>query len=96
MPVRPNKTLNSPFSIPSTGEAISSVLDFLSKELARLDDERRCHALSLLAETQRDLREAKESGRRQRVAERRREFNEMFKQVTILLMGTTSSHDAVV
>lgn len=32
------------------GEAISGMLDFLSKELIRLQEERRIHALAMLAE----------------------------------------------
>ncbi|NWQ79635.1 CFA91 protein, partial [Columbina picui] len=48
------------------------MLDFLSKELLRLQEERKIHAFVMLAERQRRMREAEESGRRQ-VEERRQE-----------------------
>ncbi|CAF1627079.1 unnamed protein product, partial [Didymodactylos carnosus] len=47
------------------GEAISDVVDFLSKELIRLQEERRIEAFAILAERNRRLREAEESGLRQ-------------------------------
>ncbi|XP_077985576.1 cilia- and flagella-associated protein 91-like isoform X2 [Glandiceps talaboti] len=63
------------------GAAIGDMLDFLSKELIRLQEERRIHAFSMLAERQRRIREAEESGRRQLEERRRREEDEIFKQV---------------
>ncbi|KAI8509247.1 Cilia- and flagella-associated protein 91 [Branchiostoma belcheri] len=63
------------------GAAIGDMLDFLSKELIRLQEERRIHAFSMLAERQRRIREAEESGRRQVEERRRREEDEIFKQV---------------
>ncbi|XP_076391395.1 cilia- and flagella-associated protein 91 [Megachile rotundata] len=62
------------------GMTISAMLDFLSKELVRLEDERRIHAIALLAERERSMREAAEAGRRQLEYNRRREFDEMFRQ----------------
>ena len=62
------------------GMTISAMLDFLSKELVRLEDERRIHAFALLAERERAMREAAEAGRRQLEYNRRREFDEMFRQ----------------
>ncbi|TKC36860.1 hypothetical protein EI555_008830, partial [Monodon monoceros] len=47
------------------GWVLADMFDFLSKELVRLQEERRVHALSMLAERQRRMREAEESGRRQ-------------------------------
>jgi len=47
----------------------------------RLEDERRAHAFALLAERERCMREAAEAGRRQAECNRRREFDEMFKQI---------------
>ncbi|OAF68776.1 AMY-1-associating protein expressed in testis 1 [Intoshia linei] len=44
---------------------LCSSLDFLSKELVRLQEERRIQAFSMLASRQRRMREAEESGRRQ-------------------------------
>merc|ERR1712226_1506942 len=63
------------------GETIADKLDFVSKELIRLQEERRFHALSLLAERRRRMREAAESGLRQAEERRRREEDEIFKQV---------------
>ncbi len=63
------------------GSSMGDMLDFLSKELIRLQEERRIHAFSMLAERQRRLREAEESGRRQVEERRRREEDEIFKQV---------------
>ncbi|KOC68314.1 AMY-1-associating protein expressed in testis 1 [Habropoda laboriosa] len=63
------------------GATISGMLDFLSKELIRLEDERRIHAFALLAERERAMREAAEAGRRQFEYNRRREFDEMFRQI---------------
>lgn len=47
-----------------------------------LQGERRIHAFAMLAERQRRLREAEESGRRQLEERRRREEDEIFKQVS--------------
>lgn len=44
-------------------------------------DERRAHAICLLAERERHHREAAEAGRRQAELQRRKEHDEMFKQV---------------
>lgn len=63
------------------GESVSDMLDFLSKELIRLQEERRIHAFAMLAERQRRMREAEESGLRQVEERRRREDDEIFKQV---------------
>ena len=66
------------------GESLGDTLDFLQKELIRLQEERRIHAFSMLAERQRRIREAEESGRRQVEERRRREQDEIFKQVYIM------------
>ena len=63
------------------GKSLGDMMDFLSKELVRLQEERRIHAFSMLAERQRRIREAEESGRRQVEERRRREEDEIFKQV---------------
>ncbi|KAJ8311832.1 hypothetical protein KUTeg_010617 [Tegillarca granosa] len=63
------------------GSSLGDMMDFLSKELIRLQEERRIHAFSMLAERQRRIREAEESGRRQVEERRRREEDEVFKQV---------------
>lgn len=63
------------------GASLGDMLDFLAKELIRLQEERRIHAFAMLAERQRRIREAEESGMRQVEERRRREEDEMFKQV---------------
>lgn len=50
--------------------------------MVRLQEERRIHAFAMLAERQRRIREAEESGRRQVEERRRREEDEIFKQVS--------------
>ncbi|XP_067459853.1 cilia- and flagella-associated protein 91 [Thunnus thynnus] len=60
---------------------LEHLFDTLSKELIRLQEERRIHAFTLLAERGRRLREAEESGRRQVEERRRREEDDIFKQV---------------
>ena len=65
------------------GAELVDMLDFLSKELIRLQEERRIHAFTLLAERDRRLREAEESGRRQVEERRRREEDEIFRQVCV-------------
>ena len=52
--------------------------------LSRLQEERRIHAFSMLAERERRVREAEESGRRQVEERRRREEDEIFKQVRLI------------
>ncbi|XP_053154496.1 cilia- and flagella-associated protein 91 isoform X2 [Hemicordylus capensis] len=74
------------------GRALSNMLDFLSKELVRLQDERRIHAFAMLAERQRRMREAEESGRRQVEERRRREEDEIFKQVVKVHQSTVDSY----
>ncbi|XP_018533773.2 LOW QUALITY PROTEIN: cilia- and flagella-associated protein 91 [Lates calcarifer] len=63
------------------GAELEHLFDTLSKELIRLQEERRIHAFTILAERDRRLREAEESGRRQVEERRRREEDEIFRQV---------------
>ncbi|XP_068877178.1 cilia- and flagella-associated protein 91 isoform X2 [Aphelocoma coerulescens] len=63
------------------GRTLANMLDFLSKELVRLQEERKIHALVMLAERQRRMREAEESGHRQLEESRREEEDEIFRQV---------------
>uniref|UniRef100_A0A671W4K8 Cilia- and flagella-associated protein 91 n=1 Tax=Sparus aurata TaxID=8175 RepID=A0A671W4K8_SPAAU len=63
------------------GAELEHLFDTLSKELIHLQEERRIHAFTLLAERERRLREAEESGRRQVEECRRREEDEIFRQV---------------
>ncbi|XP_028991921.1 cilia- and flagella-associated protein 91 [Betta splendens] len=63
------------------GAELEQLFDTFSKELIGLQEERRIHAFTLLAERDRRLREAEESGRRQVEEHRRREEDEIFRQV---------------
>ncbi|CAK8694852.1 unnamed protein product [Clavelina lepadiformis] len=74
------------------GESIGDMLDFLSKELIRLEEERRIHAFSMLAERRRRTREAEESGRRQVEERRRREEDEIFKQLMKVHQSTVDTY----
>jgi len=73
------------------GESLGDMLDFLSKELVRLEEERRIQAMEMLAERQRRVREAEEAGHRQEEERRRREHDEIFKQVTSLTSSITQT-----
>ncbi|KAM5125526.1 cilia- and flagella-associated protein 91 [Mantella aurantiaca] len=74
------------------GEVLSNMFDFLSKELIRLQEERRIHAFAMLAERHRRIREAEESGRRQVEERRRREEDEIFRQVVSVHQSTVDSY----
>ncbi|EDO26341.1 predicted protein, partial [Nematostella vectensis] len=63
-----------------------------SQELIRLQEERRIHAFAMLAERQRRIREAEESGRRQVEERRRREEDEIFKQVVKVHQNTVDTY----
>ncbi|KAI4501230.1 hypothetical protein M0802_003603 [Mischocyttarus mexicanus] len=63
------------------GATVCGMLDYLSKELIRLKDERNTYIFELLAEKERLMREAAEAERRQLVRNRRRECDEMFRQI---------------
>uniref|UniRef100_A0A667X454 Cilia- and flagella-associated protein 91 n=1 Tax=Myripristis murdjan TaxID=586833 RepID=A0A667X454_9TELE len=70
------------------GVELVNLLDTLSKELIHLQTERRIHAFMLLAERERCLREAEESGRRQVEERRRREEDEIFRQLVLVHQDT--------
>ncbi|XP_006090979.1 cilia- and flagella-associated protein 91 [Myotis lucifugus] len=74
------------------GRVLADMFDFLSKELVRLQEERRIHAFAMLAERQRRMREAEESGRRQVEQRRLREEDEIFKEVVKVHQSTISSY----
>uniref|UniRef100_H0WR75 Cilia- and flagella-associated protein 91 n=1 Tax=Otolemur garnettii TaxID=30611 RepID=H0WR75_OTOGA len=74
------------------GRVLADMFDFLSKELVRLQEERRIHAFAMLAERQRRIREAEESGRRQVELRRLREEDEIFKEVIKVHQSTVSSY----
>ncbi|XP_035170659.1 cilia- and flagella-associated protein 91 [Oxyura jamaicensis] len=74
------------------GRALGNLFDFLSKELLRLQEERKIHAFVMLAERQRRMREAEESGRRQVEERRRQEEDEIFRQVVKVQQSTIDSY----
>ncbi|XP_004633388.1 cilia- and flagella-associated protein 91 [Octodon degus] len=74
------------------GRALADMLDFLSKELVRLQEERRIHAFAMLAERQRRIREAEESGRRQVEYRRLLEEDQMFQEVIKAHQSTVTSY----
>ncbi|XP_029795250.1 cilia- and flagella-associated protein 91 isoform X2 [Suricata suricatta] len=74
------------------GRVLADMFDFLSKELVRLQEERRIHAFAMLAERQRRMREAQESGRRQVEQRRLREEDEIFKEVIKVHQSTVTSY----
>ncbi|XP_072290354.1 cilia- and flagella-associated protein 91-like [Eucyclogobius newberryi] len=65
----------------AVGTELEYMFDTLSKELIRLQQERRIHAFTLLAERDRRVREAEESGQRQVEERRRKEEDDIFRQV---------------
>lgn len=67
-------------------------LDYLTKELIRLQEERRIAAYVMLAERDRRMREAEEAGRRQREERIRRTEDEMFKQMMRVHQGTVDTY----
>ncbi|XP_053623197.1 cilia- and flagella-associated protein 91-like [Plodia interpunctella] len=74
------------------GGAVSAALDFLEKELRRLKEERRQHAFILIALREKQMREAAEAGRRQKEEHRRREHDEMFKQILGVTQETVDAY----
>jgi len=74
------------------GSVISQTLDQLSKELLRFQQERRIAAMVFLAERDRQLRQAQESGRRQAEERLREREDEMFRQIMGVHQGTVDSY----
>merc|ERR1711981_429467 len=74
------------------GSVVSQTLDQLSKELLRFQEERRIWAMVKLAERDRQLRQAQESGRRQAEERLREREDEMFRQIMGVHQGTVDSY----
>ncbi|XP_031219715.1 cilia- and flagella-associated protein 91 [Mastomys coucha] len=74
------------------GRVLADMFDFLSKELVRLQEERRIHAFAMLAERQRRMREAEESGRRQVEQRRLKQEDQIFKEVIKVHQSTVTSY----
>ncbi|KAJ3101159.1 Cilia- and flagella-associated protein 91 [Phlyctochytrium planicorne] len=72
-------------------EYVGRTLDFLSKEIVRLREERRISAMVKLAERTRRLREAEERDRREAELQRRREEDEVFRQIMHIHQETVES-----
>merc|ERR1712176_841982 len=74
------------------GSVISQTLDQISKELLRFQQERRIAAMVWLAEKDRRMRQARESGRRQAEERLREREDEMFRQIMGVHQGTVDSY----
>uniref|UniRef100_A0A8C2QGN4 Cilia- and flagella-associated protein 91 n=2 Tax=Cricetulus griseus TaxID=10029 RepID=A0A8C2QGN4_CRIGR len=74
------------------GRVLADMFDFLSKELVRLQEERRIHAFAMLAERQRRMREAEESGRRQVEQRRIQQEDQIFMEVIKVHQSTVTSY----
>mmetsp|Transcript_2000 Transcript_2000/g.4511 ORF Transcript_2000/g.4511 Transcript_2000/m.4511 type:complete len:591 (-) Transcript_2000:95-1867(-) len=74
------------------GSVISQTLDQLSKELLRFQQERHIAVMVKLAERDRQLRQAQESGRRQAEERLREREDEMFRQIMGVHQGTVDSY----
>lgn len=74
------------------GSVVSQTLDQLSKELLRFQQERRIAVMVKLAERDRQLRQAQESGRRQAEERLREREDEMFRQIMGVHQGTVDSY----
>lgn len=74
------------------GGNVGRTVDFLGKELIRMQEERRVHAFVMLAEKKRRLREAQEAGKRQREEARRAQQDEIFRQIVGVHQCTVESY----
>lgn len=74
------------------GTVIAEALDELSKELVKMQEERRIDMMVKLAERDRRLRQAKEGGRRQAEERLREREDEMFAQIMGVHQGTIDSY----
>eukprot|EP00744_Colponema_vietnamica_P007905 GILI01011317.1.p1 GENE.GILI01011317.1~~GILI01011317.1.p1 ORF type:complete len:667 (-),score=237.22 GILI01011317.1:198-2198(-) len=74
------------------GDIIARTLDSLSKELLRFREEQRISAMVKLAERDRRMREAIESGRRQAEEQLRAREDELFRQIMSVNQGTVDSY----
>ncbi|KAI8813718.1 solute carrier, TRAMD3 or PAT1-domain-containing protein [Cladochytrium replicatum] len=73
-------------------EYVGKTLDFLTKEIVRLREERKIAATVKLAERIRRMREAEESGRRQGELKRRQIEDEIFRQIMRVHQETVESY----
>jgi len=73
------------------GKIISKALDNLSKEIIRWKQEKKIAAMVKIAERERRIREAEESGRRQAEEIQRRREDYIFKETMQITQGTVDS-----
>lgn len=73
------------------GATVGDMLDFLSKELIRLQCEQTLHLFAYLADRQRSQRQAKEAGNRTKTLERQKIIDRAFEQVDWLSWKTIVS-----
>ncbi|KAK4832750.1 hypothetical protein QYF61_025279 [Mycteria americana] len=76
------------------GRVLANIFDFLSKELVRLQEERKIHAFVMLAERQRRMREAEESGRRQVVKVHQSTIDSYLEDIILSGMEITAEEQA--
>ncbi|CEM35011.1 unnamed protein product [Vitrella brassicaformis CCMP3155] len=74
------------------GSVVAQTLDQLSKELRRFEEEQRIAAFVKMAERDRRLRQAQESGRRQAEERLRAREDEMFREILGVHQGTVDSY----
>ncbi|KAJ3091336.1 Cilia- and flagella-associated protein 91 [Quaeritorhiza haematococci] len=86
------KTIDSLFESNIQADYVGQALDFLTKELVRLREERKIAAMVMLAERTRRMREAEETGRRQAELARRQQEDEIFRQVMSVHKETVDSY----
>ncbi len=73
------------------GSIVGNALDFFSKELVRVNEERKIAAMVEVAERTRRMREAEESGRRQAEQQARQREDEIFLQIMSTHFQTAST-----
>jgi hypothetical protein len=88
----PDDRLHRLYEMCIQGEFIGQTLDFISKEIVRLREERRISAMVKLAERLRRMRESEESGRRQEELRRRIIEDEVFRQIVAIHTETVDSY----
>mmetsp|Transcript_5191 Transcript_5191/g.7644 ORF Transcript_5191/g.7644 Transcript_5191/m.7644 type:complete len:661 (+) Transcript_5191:149-2131(+) len=75
----------------AVGREVGQQLDYLNQELVRFKEERRIHAMVMLAERQRSMREAEEKGKREEEEKRRATQDEMYRQIMQVHQGTVDT-----
>ena len=92
MELKETKEAENVFEQEIQSEYIGQQLDFLTKELVRLREERRIAVMVKLADRTRRMREAEESGRRQLELQRRQQEDAIFKEIMGVNQETVDSY----